>query len=233
MKELLVEEKARRYDEALKVAKGLYAKGAPDSLHLERMFPVLKESEDPDEKIRKALIKLVTNHASMDLFIEYDIHLYEARTWLEKQGKPAVDTKVVIPKFRVGDIVKSKSQPMLSPRKIISIGKDCYWCEDRGCIGFSWEDDLELVEQKSIEWSEEDEEIHRKCICAMRASACGFPEEEKFVEQVDNWLKSIRSRVQPQWRPSENELEVLRLVAEKDGTCLMGLYENLKKLREG
>ena len=34
------------------------------------------------------------------------------------------------------------------------------------------------------------------------------------------------------WKPSENELEVLRLAAEKDGTCLMGLYENLKKLRE-
>lgn len=51
-------------------------------------------------------------------------------------------------KFRVGDIVKSKSQPMLDARKIISIGKDCYWCEDRGCIGFAWEDDFELVEQK-------------------------------------------------------------------------------------
>jgi len=52
--------------------------------------------------------------------------------------------------------------------------------------------------QKPAEWSEEDEEIHRRCICAMRASACGFPEEEKFVEQVDNWLKSFKDRVQPQ-----------------------------------
>ena len=52
-------------------------------------------------------------------------------------------------------------------------------------------------EQKP-DWSKEDEEIHRKCICAMRASACGFPEEEKFVEQVDNWLKSIKYRVQVQ-----------------------------------
>lgn len=43
------------------------------------------ESEDADEKIRKALIKLVTNHASMDLFIEYDIHLDEALAWLERQ----------------------------------------------------------------------------------------------------------------------------------------------------
>jgi hypothetical protein len=28
------------------------------------------------------------------------------------------------------------------------------------------------------------------------------------------------------------ELEVLRLAAEKDGICLMKLYEQLKKLRE-
>ena len=48
-------------------------------------------------------------------------------------------------------------------------------------------------EQKPT-WSEEDEEIYRKCICAMRASACGFPEEEKFVEQVDNWFKSLKER---------------------------------------
>ena len=52
-------------------------------------------------------------------------------------------------KFRVGNIVKSKSQPMLDARKIISIDKGCYWCEDKGCIGFAWEDDYELVEQKS------------------------------------------------------------------------------------
>ena len=54
----------------------------------EAVFPELKESRDEnaDEKVRKALIKLVTNHASMDLFIEYDIHLDEALSWLEKQG---------------------------------------------------------------------------------------------------------------------------------------------------
>lgn len=58
-------------------------------------------------------------------------------------------------------------------------------------------DECVYGEQKSA-WSEEDEEIYRKCICAMRASACGFPEEEKFVEQVDNWFKYIKDRVQPQ-----------------------------------
>lgn len=61
------------------------------------------------------------------------------------------------------------------------------------------------VEQKPAEWSEEDEEIHRRCICAMRASACGFPEEEKFVEQVDNWLESLKGRVQLQQKQEWSE----------------------------
>ena len=83
--------------------------------------------------------------------------------------------------------------------------------------GYEWnakKKELKKIEQKSS-WSEEDEEVHRKCICAMRASACGFPEEEKFVEQVDNWLKSLKDKVQPQPRQKwseEDENIRLRLI---------------------
>lgn len=87
MKELLIKEKAKAYDgliERLKDLKFAY-RFSPLSDTIEEKFPELKESEDADEKVRKALIKLVTNYASMDLFIEYDIHLDEALSWLEKQ----------------------------------------------------------------------------------------------------------------------------------------------------
>ena len=47
-----------------------------------------------------------------------------------------------------------------------------------------------------------------------------------------NYAEYIDEHLHNRWKPSENELEVLRLVAEKDGTCLIGLYENLKKLRD-
>ena len=84
-----------------------------------------------------------------------------------------------------------------------------------------------LYEQKPAEWSKEDEEIHRKCICAMRASACGFPEEEKFVEQVDNWLKSLKDRMQPQpeqeWS-KEDEKHSLYICAALD--CYYRLRED-------
>lgn len=96
-----------------------------------------------------------------------------------------------------------------------------------------------LKPQPKNKWSEEDEEIYRKCICAMRASACGFPEEEKFVEQVDNWLKSLRH--QKQWKPTEEQIKTCKevyadILSEKGfdlGTVnneLNRLEEQLKKL---
>lgn len=47
-----------------------------------------------------------------------------------------------------------------------------------------------------------------------------------------NYAEYIDEHLHNRWKPSENELEVLRLAAEKDGACLMGLYEDLKKLKE-
>lgn len=48
-----MEDYKQKYEQALGRAKALYAKGAPDSLHLEEIFPELKKTED--ERIRKEL----------------------------------------------------------------------------------------------------------------------------------------------------------------------------------
>jgi hypothetical protein len=100
------------------------------------------------------------------------------------------------------------------------------------------DDLIDMVTEKSAEWSEEDEKIHRKCICAMRASACGFPEEEKFVEQVDNWLKSLKERYT--WKPSDVQMDAVKDALDYLGENtkivrkhLMSLYGQLKKLKEG
>lgn len=99
-------------------------------------------------------------------------------------------------------------------------------------------ENLELVcdVEPNPTWSEEDEEIYRKCICAMRASACGFPEEEKFVEQVDNWLKSIKDRYT--WKPNNAQMDAIKDAIDYLGRDtkivrkhLMSLYEQLKKLK--
>jgi hypothetical protein len=72
-----------------------------------------------------------------------------------------------------------------------------------------------VLQQQKQEWSEEDEEMHRKCICAMRASACGFPEEEKFVEQVNNWFISLKNKYT--CKSSEELMDVLKDVKDDIG----------------
>ena len=150
--------------------------------------------------------------------------------------------------------------------------------------GYEWDTEkkeLEKIEQKPSEWSEEDEKMINNII-----NMIGFDSNRNVIEGNQiyvNWLQSLKDRVQPQpkqewseediemidyvasilnsnfnendkfddnkpcvgalvdrlkslrpqnkWKPSDMELEVLRLAAEKDGTCLMGLYEQLKKLK--
>ena len=191
----------KKYEHALSVARETYQSQPMYRAWLKKMFPELSESED--EKVRKELIDFAikaNNGVTSILANNYDFNKWIA--WLEKQGeeKPATDIKVIIPKFRVGDIVKSKSQPMLSPRKIISIDKDCYRCEDGGCIGFAWEDDYEIVEQKTAEWSEEDERFVHGLIRGLAAKRdihghTTFSSDCIDITETIDWLKLLKQRI--------------------------------------
>ena len=60
MKELSIEEKAKRYDEAIKLAKEINNEQRAQPFNvMTRVFPELKENED--EKIRISLIKFFTS----------------------------------------------------------------------------------------------------------------------------------------------------------------------------
>ena len=101
MKTLSIEEKAKAYDKAFGRAKALYAKGAPDSLHLEEMFPALKESED--ERIRNFISnELACLRATEGKGSDRYEELTNAIAWLEKQGEQK-PTDNVEPKFKVGE----------------------------------------------------------------------------------------------------------------------------------
>lgn len=77
MKELSIEEKAKRYDEAIELAKDSFNyPDYPGFIRADVVFPELKESED--EKIRKSLIDMLKN--------DEKCYLKEI-AWLEKQGK--------------------------------------------------------------------------------------------------------------------------------------------------
>jgi len=82
MKTLSIEEKAKAYDKAFGMAKALYAKGAPDSLYLEEMFPELKES---DEKTREDIISFLKE--GKPYHCPNSVKRQEWAAWLEKQGE--------------------------------------------------------------------------------------------------------------------------------------------------
>lgn len=104
--------------------------------------------------------------------------------------------------------------------------------------------ELKKIEKASAEWSEEDinmidwlirccEKEHEELCNDKYGHQDIVSDLKRDCRKKWDWLESLKNRVAPQkqWKPSDNELEVLRLAAEKDGTCLMGLYEQLKKLK--
>ena len=159
MKELLIEElsiedKARRYDEALRKARIYYDdyKTRDNILYvedMEDMFPELKESDD--EKIRKELLEqviyIVPNDDEVDsegnTLPTYQKRIDKYRAWLEKQGEQK-------PKFRVGDTIKCKYDDRQFTIKSVDLDKWTYTYTQKGCgndIDYA-DECFELVEQK-------------------------------------------------------------------------------------
>ena len=125
MEELSIKEKARRYDEAFRIAQELY--NDPNSSNVGKgyvctVFPELKESED--ERIRKEMIKGISKTRPNSPFLNTNITREAAIAWLEKQGeqKPATDNAEQ--KFKVGDWIVGANNVF----KIISLNDklNCY-----------------------------------------------------------------------------------------------------------
>ena len=97
---MTVKEKAKRYDEALEIARQYWndrAMPIGTNFKLERMFPELKESEE-DEGIRKYILSHFQEHLNKTKeflskgmvapFSSEEIKMLEASvSWLEKQGE--------------------------------------------------------------------------------------------------------------------------------------------------
>lgn len=94
MKELTIEQKAQRYDEAIEKAKEFKNNpfaGYDGADLLSSLFPELIENKDEseDEKIRKGLIQYFSTF-TLDTFAGFDPKKILA--WLEKQSTPQVRT---------------------------------------------------------------------------------------------------------------------------------------------
>ena len=239
MRELSVEEKARRYDEVFKRANELNYVSDKDSLQrktVEYIFPELKESENIDERVRKALIKLVTNHASMDLFIEYDIHLDEALSWLEKQQKTAW----------------SKEDETMLNCCLGAVNTTDYFDKDNKDKMKNWLYNRFKSLKPQNRWN--DISVPPKFPCDILFK---YPNGNKFIfHYLENGRKNSAETpifssleegewiylddIEPQshWKPSDKQMEVMSYLAkyyavsidEPNRSIIISLYEDLQKL---
>ena len=103
------------------------------------------------------------------------------------------------------------------------------------------DDLIDMVTEKSAEWSEEDDDMLYK-VTAVINRLCS--EGKEYVWSVNTlkklfyWFKSLKDRVQHQstWKPSELQMKALKETVDEhfdiDGGALWHLYEDLKKLME-
>ena len=244
MKELSIEQKARRYDEILARAEGANLPYYKEDImskvkeFVDYLIPELKESEDEnaDEKVRKALIKLVTNYASMDLFIEYDIHLDEALSWLEKQrDKDKLIKELGEYKVKYTQEVLSQHLEKQGEKNLDNSAKNCkdeQKPKEKTKIYGSMDDLIADALIEEIEGSELDDrgkynrihwiESHRQkhawneedIKMFVNIKACLRNANKDYSREVD-WLKSIKPQPKNEWS-EEDERILLRLIAHFD-----------------
>ena len=123
MKELSIEEKAQRYDEAIEIAKEINNEQQAQPFNvMTRVFPELKESED--ERIRKKLLssfKGIMADADEDE-LWYGLPYNDIIAWLEKQGEQMLANKIQLGK---------KYKCIASPRYSTFMRGEIYKPEDK------------------------------------------------------------------------------------------------------
>ena len=90
MEKLSIEEKARRYDEALEIAKNINNEHRAQPFNV--MTRVFQELKEPEDDRYKRILHSITNKISLhlcDIFTEEEYQCFDAwsNAWLEKQGE--------------------------------------------------------------------------------------------------------------------------------------------------
>lgn len=118
-------------------------------------------------------------------------------------------------KFRIGDEIKTDNEESLTITKIDEKG---YWSNDLFICGFGDATKWELVEQKPVEWSEEDEDYINDLIKY-------FSQNERLKntkEDIVIWLKSLKDRVLPKQEWTEEDESMRTRCIGILGKCYMG-----------
>lgn len=216
MKELSIEQKAHRYDEALKA---VVVAHKDEDRHLkatlERIFPELKELDD--EMIRKAIRYAIGQSTHSDGTLINGVSSEEALAWLKRQGEH--------------NHAWSEEDEKNLNDAILFIETGTYSLDKDNLI--NWLKSLKDCVQSKVEWSEADKNRFNNLIFLVECSNENEPTKKGFINFI-NRLKSLRH--QNAWRPSLAQINALSIVskgsAPDDIEAIVSLYNDLKKLRE-
>ena len=225
MKELTIEEKAQRYDEAIKKLHEIITMDNrpvnPKEIG-EYVFPELKDGDD--ERIRKHLIGVVElYYGNTD-----EQEKKDCLAWLEKQcGQKSAE----LPKGEDYGIDGLYAAIDILQKVLGEV--DGYQSDDgileHKCAITAVK---KLYEKKPTKWSEEDEGFYIEAVKLLTNQSLYETCINLRTEVVD-WLKSLKDRYT--WKPSGEQMKYLHKYAEQnnyDGAILTGLYNDLKQLKQ-
>ena len=218
MKELSIEEKAKRYDKAVEIAKEINNEQRAQPFNImTRVFPELRESED--ERIRKALIngfnKLdksavwyngITNG---QILAWLENHEQKPDGWSEEDRTNLQRAVYYVDFYQTHEADTQDSEECMNWLKSL---------KDR------------IQPRPKQEWSEEDETGLTNTIIMLKEGANLHFNKKDITKAVD-WLKSLRP--QNRWKPSDEQIIELRRVisgCSYDIEPLVEIEEHLKSL---
>jgi hypothetical protein len=173
MKELSVEEKAKRYDEAKARMSKAYNDNRCTLGFMNEIFPELKENED--ERVRNKLIEFFKGY-SPDEEWWGNITQEDILAWIEKQGKQKTVDEIA------KEVCKNKESAMV-------FLKSTGIMNEKGELADEYK--IEQDEQNST-WSEEDEDYFDAIIAKLEITQ----EDALLTDNQMEFLKSIKDRVQ-------------------------------------
>jgi heat shock protein HspQ len=142
----------------------------------------------------------------------------------KKELKKVEQKSTIIPKFKVGDIIRHKEQGFTC--KIIAVDTEYRLSECSGThLPFDSQDAYELVEQKPAEWTKEDKERYISCLQKL---STGNPEQPETINS--KWFKE-HVYPKPQWKPSDKQIYSLDRVLSFYGKGTV-IYDFVKELLE-
>lgn len=173
----------KAYKQALERARKLYNEAmandyVSDMEDYEQIFPELKESKD--EKVRKAILKLVKQSVLLNSMVQKSMI-----SWLERQGE------------------RKPTEWSEHQHKLLNYAISMTDDTEVKCFLESLRN---TGSNTSADWSEEDEKLYTSALWHIKNS-CGNGGKDSGEYEVYNWLKSLKERYT--WKPSEEQMEAL------------------------